>query len=164
MNKPGALIVHPLIVGALALWAVNDHLLKPLGGELVGKLSDVACLIVIPVMLPSAIELWRARGGREFAMATRMVIVCAIMAAVIMVAINTSTSAAWLYEHGMGLLQWPFRTLTGQSYAPVVLTMDPTDAWTLPAIGIPIALALQRQGAPSNVGSVPTLSVPDATA
>ena len=158
--KPGALILHPIVLGALALWAVNDHVLKAYGGVLPGKLSDVACLIVIPVMLPSAIELWRSRGGRVAQPATRWVIACALLAASIMVPINVSTPAAWLFEHGMGVLQWPIRALGGRGYAPVHLTMDPTDAFTLPAALVPIVLAHHRQGAPSKVGSFPTRSDP----
>lgn len=163
MNKPGALILHPVVLAALALWALNDHVLKAYGGVLPGKLSDVACLIVIPVMLPSAIELWRSHRGRTEP-ATTWVVGCAITAAAVMVAINVSPSAAWVYEHGMGVLQWPFRMMAGRAYAPVHLTMDPTDAWTLPAALVPITLAIQRQGAPSIVGSVPTRSVPDSIA
>jgi hypothetical protein len=45
-------LLHPVTCGALALWAVNDHVLKGwANGAVTGKLSDVAALVVCPVVL-----------------------------------------------------------------------------------------------------------------
>ena len=44
--------MHPITLAALATWIVNDHYLKGAhGGVVTGKLSDVACLIVVPLMM-----------------------------------------------------------------------------------------------------------------
>ena len=51
-----AALVHPVALVALAAWIANDHFLKRLHPGLVsGKLSDVACLIVVPLL---AIAAW----------------------------------------------------------------------------------------------------------
>ncbi|MEM9070406.1 MAG: hypothetical protein AAGE52_18015 [Myxococcota bacterium] len=149
--KPGELIAHPVTMAALALWAVNDHLLKPLGGELVGKLSDVACLVVVPLIVPAAVELWQSRGGRPWTPASRTLWASAAFAAATMIAINTHPGAAWLYERGMGIAQWPLRWAAailrgegGVALLPVDLTEDPTDAWTAPAALVPLWLGRRR--------------------
>ncbi|MEZ5411801.1 MAG: hypothetical protein R2761_27455 [Acidimicrobiales bacterium] len=50
MNRTERLI-HPAVVGAVALLALNDHVLKPRWpGLITGKLSDVAGLFVVAVM------------------------------------------------------------------------------------------------------------------
>ena len=50
-------LTHPAFTGAVALLAVNDHVLKPLvGGWLTGKLSDVAGVFVVR---GGCIALWR---------------------------------------------------------------------------------------------------------
>ncbi len=146
-TEAGALLVHPLVLGALALWALNDHWFKSVGGWLPGKLSDVACLIVIPVLVGGGVELaFGRRGGRWLFGA-------AALAALIMALINTWAPAAWAYEQGLGLMQWPFRGLASvirgegwPAHRPVVLTMDPTDLITLPAVLVPVWLERRRTG------------------
>ncbi len=52
-------LLHPLWWVALGLLALNDHALKPMGllpGWLTGKLSDVAGLVVAPVMLAAMLR------------------------------------------------------------------------------------------------------------
>ncbi len=58
--QPAAQLTHPLFLGALAVLALNDHALKGAGllpGALTGKLSDVAGLLVAPLVLA-----WLARA------------------------------------------------------------------------------------------------------
>ena len=143
----GAALTHPLIVLALALWIVNDHLGKAMfPGLLTGKLSDVTSLMVFPLLPVAA---WEIRsGGTPTARAfPRGVAAWALAAALVMVTINCVGAAATAYEVGLGAAQWPFRAawalLRGAAVpglAPVALTMDPSDAWTIPAALVPIAV------------------------
>ncbi len=138
----GGLIEHPVILIALAVWALNDHLWKAAyPGWLTGKLSDVACLIVIPAMVATGIELFT--GNSKYAY--RGVVAGAIIAAAVMVLINTVPFAATVYEWGMGVLRWPmdaaWALLQGEPTSglrPVQLWMDPTDSFTAPAVLVPI--------------------------
>src|ERR1700679_4140779 len=64
-------LVHPWPLLAVALLAVNDHLLKGSGwlpGWLTGKLSDFAGLFFFPVLLTVIAERWPASRwtGRRF--------------------------------------------------------------------------------------------------
>jgi hypothetical protein len=140
----GELLTHPVVLVALAVWGLNDHLGKRAHpGWITGKASDVACLIVIPVLTAGVFELARRKATR-----TSRIVLCAsaIVAALVMALINTWPPAAELYEIAMGASQWPFRwILTGASeLRRVQLTMDPTDLSTIPAVLVPVALERRR--------------------
>ena len=71
---------HPLWLASLALLVVNDHLLKRAGllpGWLTGKLSDIAGLIVAPVLLATILRA-RRPGARAAACASVAVTFVAI--------------------------------------------------------------------------------------
>ncbi|XXT22827.1 hypothetical protein WME94_14875 [Sorangium sp. So ce429] len=60
-----AVLRDPLFLGALALLVVNDHLLKGAGllpGALTGKLSDLAGLVVAPVLAAALVNARTSRG------------------------------------------------------------------------------------------------------
>jgi hypothetical protein len=139
-----AALLHPLTLVALATWIVNDHYAKAAhGGAVTGKLSDVACLIVVPVMALALWELWRPASRR-------VAIACVVATGAVMIAINLFDAAAWLYRYGLGTVQWPVRVvMTGEVPAirPAQLTMDPSDVLTLPALIIPVWLARLTRGA-----------------
>lgn len=149
-RSPGALIESPVILAALALWALNDHFFKrSFGGWWTGKLSDVCCLIVIPVILSAGAELLLRR--ERYARAHRLLAAAAAAAALIMISINVWQPAADAYEWGLGALQWPFRALaalaTGDAipgHAHVKLWMDASDSWTAPAALVPVWLNRRR--------------------
>src|SRR5919108_3596562 len=66
-RAPGDGLLHPLVLVALAALVVNDHLLKPtFPGVVTGKLSDVAGLLLAPVVAVAAIELVAAAAGRDY--------------------------------------------------------------------------------------------------
>jgi hypothetical protein len=144
--KPGGLLVHPYTLAALALWIVNDHYLKRTHGSwITGKLSDVACLIVVPLIGIAAVELYR---NRLAALRTCLLFIAAT--GVIMISINLFDSAAWIYQYGLAIVQWPLRALHGvivdgalPSIRAVQKTMDPTDLLTLPALLVPTWLVLR---------------------
>ena len=66
-SVPADALLHPLALAALVLLILNDHLLKDLApGPLTGKLSDVAGLVVLPLIILGAWELVMASLGRWF--------------------------------------------------------------------------------------------------
>ncbi len=140
-----AALVHPIALTALAVWIVNDHYLKRVhAGALSGKLSDVACLIVVPLLAVAAIELVRGTSNRATWIA------CIAGTGFVMATINLFDSAAFLYRWGLGIAHWPLRVvLSGElvSIHPARLTMDPTDLLTLPALLVPAWLLYNRGGA-----------------
>lgn len=140
----GEVLLQPTLLIALGLWIVNDHFLKHLApGWITGKLSDVACLIALPLLLLASVELtfpaW-ARHHRSSVLGLSV-----FLAGVVMVLINVSVRAVEVYEVGLGLVQWPLhaglaiaREAPVPSAARVVTTMDPSDLATLPALAVPL--------------------------
>ena len=147
---PGRLLLHPVALIALATWAVNDHLFKVWwpGHPVTGKLSDVASLIVFPLLVGAAFE-WAAHISRRRVRSMPVVVGAALATACVMAAINTWPPAARVYEVGLGALQWPWAALASGSsevpLRPVRLWMDATDLFTLPAAAVPTWLAWHSQ-------------------
>jgi hypothetical protein len=132
-------LLHPVVLAALLVWLVNDHWGKAAHPGLVtGKLSDVASLIVFPLIPIAALAMWRNRSPSWTWIAAWLLATGAVMAA-----INLSSAAAAVYRIGLGVLQWPIRTLAAGELVtlrPVHLTMDPTDLLTLPALVVPLVI------------------------
>lgn len=133
-------LLHPLTLLGLALWMVNDHVLKaayPCWWT--GKLSDVASLAVFPLVPYAAADLWRAHRGLP--PPRHATLLCWIVATgLVMVTIKTLPLAADGYRWGLGAAQWPIVALRAWSWVavhPVRLTEDPTDLLTLPALIVP---------------------------
>lgn len=142
MRAPGALLLSPTALVALLTLVVNDQLLKRVcPGVLSGKLSDVAGMILFPLVLHAAAELAAARAGRPLSMRasfrTLTALVVATMLGFTLVELTAFGDTA--YRVGLGALQWPFqavlRLLTGSglpSLRPVSATPDVTDLLALP--------------------------------
>lgn len=152
-------LLHPVIVGALILWLVNDHLLKGMyPGWLTGKLSDVVSLMVFPLLPIAALDLWQRRNARADAVRTESARrwlrgwshSWIAATGLVMATINTLDSAALCYRWGLAAVQWPVRVvlecgLYGHGLPALVrvrLTMDPSDLLTLPALAVPLWLVL----------------------
>lgn len=148
---PGALIQHPLLLLFWLIWLVNDHLLKDwFANELTGKVSDVASLVVFPLLPYTLYELAQNRWGWRFSR-NWVLLLSLIATGSVMVGINISETWAACYRFGLGSLQWPFLCafswINGQEMPPirpVQLTMDPSDVWTLPALFIPWSLSRSK--------------------
>jgi hypothetical protein len=107
--------------------------------DLTGKLSDIASLVVFPLVPYAAIDLWRARRGLSPPSLTTLAFWIAATG-LVMATINTIGVAADAYRWGLGAAQWPIRGLQSWSLLPihpVRLTEDPTDLVTLPALVVP---------------------------
>ncbi len=124
----------PLPLAALALVVVNDRLLKPAVGAqvgwLTGKLSDVAGVIVAPLVATAVMDLlaWAlARLGAPLDWTLRrwkLALAIAVTAAGV-IAVKLSAGAAGALERGLGGLGLDARVV-----------VDPTDLLALPALGL----------------------------
>lgn len=117
-SAPERALVHPVWWGSLALLAFNDHVLKGSGllpEALTGKLSDVAGLVVAPLLFAALV---RARSRRAM-------LACHVAVGAVFAAIQVSTVAADGWSAIMGLVGTPW-----------VIVSDPTDLFTLPALMI----------------------------
>jgi hypothetical protein len=95
-------------------------------------------MIFFPIFLAAALELARVRHRR-------LVLYCTIATGIVFAATKTIPVAADAYRYGLGALQWPFHALFGNArYAPVAMTMDPTDLIALPALIVPVWLTRDR--------------------
>jgi len=131
------LLLHPVVLAALAGWAVNDHYLKAAyGNAWTGKLSDVASLVAAPVLLAA---LGACLLGGRVKPRVLLAAACLAMAAT-MAAIKLHGGAADAYRVGLAALQWPFRCALAGTWLPVgrvFLADDPSDVWALPAVLVP---------------------------
>ena len=147
-RRPGECLRHPLVVGMLFLWIINDHVLKAAYGNFwTGKLSDVAGLVVFPLIPLALYEFycaWTSRNPRLHRM-----IFGASMAftASLLIAINLSEACSTLCCEFVATIQWPFLSgwalFSGQkipNLPQLTATPDPTDLFTLPALLIPLYL------------------------
>ncbi|HZO13139.1 MAG TPA: hypothetical protein VFB62_07765 [Polyangiaceae bacterium] len=103
-------------LGALGLLVLNDHALKGAGllpGWLTGKLSDVAGMLVAPVILAVIVQVSSKRGWT----------LAHIAIGAVFAAIKLVPEAARAFE-----------TLTALTPFPWVIVVDPTDLLALPAL------------------------------
>lgn len=128
-----------LPVAALALLALNDHVLKGAGmlpGWLTGKLSDFTGLYFAPLLLA---ELWMlARPSPEPSTLVPRVVWTALGVGLLFTAIKTSPDFSEGYEVALSLLG-----RRGHN------TVDPTDLAALPMLAVAVwdARRLARGGA-----------------
>jgi hypothetical protein len=139
-----------VILAAIAVFIFNDHVLKPAyPGWLTGKLSDVAGLIFFPVLVASVAELVAPAARRH---AATVLALCVGLTGLTFVAMLLVPLGGDGYRWFFGVAQWPFRMATAvvtgapvPAITPVSFAADPTDLITLPALLVPLALAV-RQG------------------
>ena len=137
----GAAMLHPVVLAAVLVLVVNDHILKAAYGNwLTGKLSDVAGLLLFPVLLVSAVELAAAAAGRRWRTDRRALAICAAPTIAAFSLVELAPFAESLYNAGLGLAQTPARALTGVPSGPVTSTADVTDLLALPAAVVPLLL------------------------
>jgi hypothetical protein len=136
-------LLHPIAIGALALLVVNDHVLKAAWPGLVtGKASDVAALVLVPLL---AVEIaWLLAGGRLPPRArARVAAGAALLIAATFVAVKLHPVANEAYAIILGLIQWPGALvgnllagapLASPGRAPTIL--DSGDLIALPAAAV----------------------------
>ena len=140
-SHPAALVCHPLVLLAVAIVAINDHVLKESGwlpGVVTGKLSDVAGLFFFPILVAvlaylAARYVERLPGiigqmGGAFSGMPRLLVDSALFFTVVgFTAINVIEPVNAFAERVWG-----------------VFTMDPTDLFCLPMVLVARHFALQR--------------------
>jgi hypothetical protein len=129
-RAPGDLLIRPLAVVALMVLIVNDHVVKHRWpGPLSGKLSDIAGLVFLPVLVISLCELARAAVRRPWRVGDSGVLAVVTLVAVGFAATKLSTAVSATYGDMLGWLRWP---LTGH-WSHVAISRDPTDVLCTPA-------------------------------
>ena len=147
-DVPGALLLHPVVLAAIAGFLVNDHVLKPAyPGWLTGKLSDVAGLIFFPVLIAAVAELVSPIARRHAAATLVLAVAVTGLTYVAMLLVPAGGDG---YRWFLGVLQWPFRIVGAlaagtplPAITPVRFAADPTDLITLPALLVPLVLAIR---------------------
>lgn len=143
-------MVHPAMVLAVAVLALNDHWLKgrfgtePAAGVVTGKLSDVAGLAFFPALLVSVLEVarWALRRGRGgWARSRRELAVAMAVTAAGFAVVQVVPAAAAGYETTLAVLRWcPAGVAAGLGGGPrpslpqVSHVMDPSDILCVPAV------------------------------
>jgi hypothetical protein len=134
---PADAVSSPLALAALVLLFVNDHELKQRWpGWLTGKLSDLAGLVLLPIVLLTLLELtrrrvsstsWQARG-------------CCRVAGAGFVLLECWSPASLLFRATLGVLQWPLRMLLAGHAVELCWVghvPDREDLLALPALLLP---------------------------
>lgn len=145
-------LLHPFSLLALVVLLLNDHVLKAAWPGLVtGKLSDVAGLVVFPLVVVAAweavlgaISRWRGPTARPLALA---VVATGFGLAFVKTTPSAALAAGWLLGLGQWLLSLPIHLVAGTPMAPVVPTaivVDPTDLLALPCLAIAVWIGRLR--------------------
>src|SRR5262245_30744126 len=114
--RPAPALLSPLWLGALALLLANDRWLKYADlapGWLTGKLSDLAGMIVAPVLLAVLLGV-RRRGA---------LLACHVAVGLVFSLIKLSPWCADAWSWSMGLFGYPW-----------TIVLDPTDLLALPTL------------------------------
>lgn len=148
-------LLHPVTLLALALWAINDHLLKGWGPSLLtGKLSDVTALMVCPTLLIGIAE-WCApvlvRRRLRAVLAT-----CCAAVGLFLIGLELWKPVELVYQYTLSHLYQAVRNsiaLLSDSRGTAVVasaTADVTDLLCLPALAFPWWLVLRGARRQSN--------------
>jgi hypothetical protein len=129
-------LLHPLALVALATLLVNDHVLKSaFPGWWTGKLSDLAALVVLALVIQAIAELLGA------AIHPRVLAASLLASGATLIAIKLLPAAAELYRVSLGLAQWMPAAVaawlaggTTPAVVPVALTRDASDVLALPVL------------------------------
>ncbi len=160
---PGELLLHPAMLAAVVVLAVNDHWLKDrlgaerVAGAITGKVSDLAGLAFFPALLVSVVEVarWaRRRDGGGWAGTRRELAIAMAVTAAGFAAVQTVPAAAIGYEAALAVLRWlpaGVAAVAGggpwPSWPPVGHTMDVSDLVCLPAVWTSELVARHATGA-----------------
>lgn len=126
------MLLHPVTLVALTALVINDHVLKVvMPGALTGKLSDVAGLVVFPLLLLALAELTRPSASRP-----RVLALAIVATAVAFFLVKTTDAGGAAFGWGLGAMQWVITIgpVRGATLAPVANVVDPTDLMALPAL------------------------------
>ena len=159
--QPGDLLLDPVILLALAVLVLNDHVLKGPGpAPLTGILSGMAGLILMPSVLVAGTELLAWLRGRWLTSTMRPMLAASVAVGTAYALVELLPAATELYAWTWGMLQWPGATVLAllggdplPGIVPVRAVADPFDLLALPCLAIPVLLQGRRLSAASSTVS-----------
>jgi hypothetical protein len=129
-------VLHPVFVGAVAVLLLNDHVLKSgAPGLITGKLSDLAGLIVLPLLVLALAQVASRIIGLP-APSRRFLAVCVVGIGVMFTLGEIMPLADRSFERLWGIVRSPIGSLRNPDASSAVLVSDPTDVLALPALWI----------------------------
>jgi hypothetical protein len=166
-REPGDALLHPASVLALGLLLLNDHVLKARWpGPLTGKLSDLAGMVLFPVLLVSAAELLSWLRGRWRGPSERASSHAIWASGAIFLLVKSVPPAAALAGWVLGAAQWaialPIRVAIGgpvPGVAQGIIVADVTDLVALPMLVVAWWIGSGRQALPTT-GRTSRVSLP----
>ena len=128
---PADLLLRPVPLFAIILLALNDHVLKPIWPGLVtGKLSDIAGMVLCPLLLMAITALILARPWRSNEVAIRLA--CVAVTVVGFALLKESPTIARNYGDLLGWVRYPLL----HHWHRVQIAHDQTDLLALPGAGV----------------------------
>ena len=152
-NRPGDGLLDPVVAIAVAVLVLNDHVAKAIWpGPVTGIASDVAGLIVAPLVLQAAWEIASWAVGRWRGPSMRALAVTIVVVGVGFAAVQLWPPATDGYRWGLAALQWPVRAIAAiidsaavPEVRPVRAVADAADLLALPALAITWWRGLRRR-------------------
>ena len=159
--QAGDAVLHPVALLALGVLILNDHALKAsFPGLVTGKLSDVAGIVLLPLVLVAGWELLGAALGRGSGPHARVLALAILLTGVGFTLVKVVPPVALAFGSVLGAVQWPVAVLAGLagghpvvpglSAAPIVV--DPGDLVALPALAIATWVGAARVRRASGLG------------
>jgi hypothetical protein len=142
-RTPGDVLLHPVVLGAVIVLALNDHFLKRrVPSVITGKLSDIAGLVFFPLLLLALGEgVRRLAGVRPWSLSVRALVIAVVLTGAAFCAVKVSSPMADAYSYTVGFIEWPTRLIAGlisgsgwPAVRPVWVLADWTDLVALPAL------------------------------
>lgn len=148
--QPGDLLLRPPAVIAAALVVVNDQFLKErFGNWFTGKLSDIAGVFLLPLVMLSALELGRwARGRRPWGVARHEVLFTIAITAIGFTLVKLVGPVADAYANAIGWIRAVVVSAAQREWrppAPIEVIRDSTDLLVLPVLTASWLLARGRR-------------------
>ena len=133
---PGDFLVHPVSLAAIAILLLNDHVLKRQAPSwITGKLSDVAGMVLLPLVLVALVELLR----RNKPATVQAFCIAAAITAAGFAAVKLVPAVADAYQSSLSWLRYGLTSLAqlvvAGEVAPrgnVSVADDPSDAAVIP--------------------------------
>jgi hypothetical protein len=149
---PGDGLLHPVVIGAILALLVNDQLLKGRWPGLVtGKISDIAGLVLAPLLLVAVAELIESRRGHWREPRVAWITAAVVATGIGFAAVKLTAQADTMWEGALGIVQWPISALAdvlaGRGLPPVrpiVSTADATDLVAIAAVWVAHAIGRRR--------------------
>lgn len=159
--RPGDFLLHPAFALAVIVLVLNDHVLKwTFGNVITGKLSDVAGVFLLPLLMLAFLEGVRRLLRRQRWAANRAEIIGAIAVVGLgFAAVKLVPVVGDAYEYMVGLLR-KLVTFSPDSVTAIVVYRDATDVLVLPVLYLSYLVAMRYR----RPGTAPHITTRDTTA